>query len=126
MAEAFLRHFFSDYFEAYSAGSKPTTLNPYVVKVMEEIGISMKDHYSKSVTNLIGENFDYVVTVCDEAKESCPFFPGAKNYVHRSFPDPSEAKGTEEEILEFVRGVRDEIKNFIIEFFGPLKGEVNL
>ncbi len=121
-----MKHFFSDYFEAYSAGSKPTALNPYVVKVMEEIGISMKDHYSKNVTDFIGENFDYVVTVCDDAKESCPFFPGAKSYVHRSFPDPSEATGTEEEILEFVRGVRDEIKNFIIEFFGPLKGEVNL
>lgn len=120
MAEAFLNHLYPEKFQAFSAGTKPGSLNPYVVKVMEEIGVDMSGHRSKSVEEFIGENFDYVVTVCDQAKESCPFFPGAKEYLHQSFPDPSSFQGTEEEKLEFTRMVRDKIRAFVEEFFGKI------
>ncbi|MEO0235435.1 MAG: arsenate reductase ArsC [candidate division WOR-3 bacterium] len=118
MAEAFLRHLYPDKFEVYSAGTKPGSLNPIVVRVMEEIGIDMSSHYSKGIDGFVGMEFDYVVTVCDSAKESCPFFPGAKQYIHKSFPDPSNIPGSEEEKLEKIRGIRDSIREFIEEFFG--------
>jgi len=120
MAEAFLNYLYPEKFQAYSAGTKPGKLNPYVVKVMEEIGLDMSGHRSKSVEEFAGETFDYVVTVCDQARESCPFFPGAKEYIHKSFPDPSSFQGSEREKLEFTRKVRDEIKAFIEEFFGRM------
>lgn len=117
MAEAFLNHLYPHKYRAFSAGTKPGRLNPHVVKVMEEIGIDMSGHRSKSVEEFLGETFDYVVTVCDQAKESCPFFPGAKEYIHRSFPDPSSFEGTDEEKLEFTRKVRDMVKVFVEDFF---------
>ncbi len=115
-----MNHLYPDHFEAYSAGTKPTGLNPYVITVLNEIGIDISNHRSKSVGEFLGQSFDYVVTVCDSAMESCPFFPGAKNYLHKSFPDPSSIRGSEEEILNFTRAVRDDIKKFIVDFFGSM------
>jgi arsenate reductase len=86
------------------------------VKAMTEIGIDLSTHRSKSIEEFRGKNFDYVVTVCDQAREACPFFPGEKE-IYKSFPDPSDFKGTEAEILEKVRAVRDEIRDWIKQNF---------
>ena len=112
MAEAFLNKLCGDRYEAKSAGVTPTQINPYVAKVMSEIGIDLSAHRSKSILEFQGKIFNYVVTVCDSARENCPFFPG-KIEIDKSFPDPAAFKGTEEEILPKVRVVRDEIKNWV-------------
>ena len=117
MAEGFLNALYGDRYEGSSAGIEPAQVNPYAIKVMAEIGIDISKHRSKSVEDFRGKNFDYVVTVCDHAKEVCPFFPGEK-ILHRSFEDPSEFKGNEDEILEEVRRVRDEIKDWIEKTLG--------
>ena len=116
MAEAFLNKLYGDKYEAYSAGIEPKEINPYVVKAMAEIGIDISKQRSKSIKEFWGQNFDYVVTVCDNAKENCPFFPGEK-IIHKSFEDPSEFRGSEEEIMKKVRQVRDEIKEWIRKTF---------
>jgi len=116
MAEAFLNKLCGDRYEAKSAGITPTQINPYVVKAMAGIGIDLSTHRSKSILEFQGKTFDYVVTVCDAAREACPFFPGEKE-IHKSFPDPSTFKGTEEEILQKVRVVRDEIKDWVESTF---------
>ena len=112
MAEAFLNKLCGDRYKAKSAGITPTQINPYVVKVMTEIGIDLSTRRSKSILEFQGKTFDFVVTVCDAAREACPFFPGEKE-IHKSFPDPSAFKGSEEEILRKVRVVRDEIKKWV-------------
>ncbi|MGD9131523.1 MAG: arsenate reductase ArsC [Candidatus Bathyarchaeota archaeon] len=116
MAEAFLNALYGGRYEGYSAGVTPATVNPYVVKAMAEIGIDISGNRSKSIEEFRGENFDYVVTVCDGARESCPFFPGEK-IIHKGFEDPSKFAGSEEEILKQVRRVRNEIKEWIKETF---------
>ena len=116
MAEAFLNALCGDKCEAKSAGMTPTQINSYVAKVMAEIGIDLSTHRSKSILEFQGKTFDYVVTVCDTAREACPFFPGKKE-INKSFPDPSAFKGTENEILQKVRVVRDEIKNWVEKTF---------
>jgi len=116
MAEALLNALKGDRYEAYSAGIKPGEINPYAVKAMAETGIDISKHRSKSIEEFRGKSFDYVVTVCDLAKEACPFFPGER-ILHKDFKDPSEFKGTESEILEKVREVRDEIKDWIEKTF---------
>ena len=117
MAEGFLNALYRSIYEAHSAGIEPTSVNPHAIKVMAEIGIDISTHHSKSMEEFRGENFDYVVTVCDHAKEACPFFPG-EMILHKGFDDPSEFTGTEDEILEEVRRVRDEIKRWIEKTFG--------
>jgi len=116
MAEAFLNAFYNDKYEAYSAGTEPGELNPYVVKAMAEIGIDISKQRPKSLEEFRGQKFDYVVTVCNRAREACPFFPG-KVILHKGFDDPSKFKGSEDEILEKVRRVRDQIKNWIEKTF---------
>ena len=116
MAEAFLNSHYGDRYEAQSAGIEPTEITPYAIKVMEEIGIDITKYRSKSILEFRNENFDYVVTVCDHAKESCPFFPGEK-IIHEGFEDPSKFEGTEEEILAKTRRVRDEISAWIKKTF---------
>lgn len=113
LGEALLRHFYGDRFEAYSAGVEPGKLNPYVVMVMEEMGVDMSSHRAKNADEFKNAELDHIVTVCDNAKEICPFFAGGKNYYHESFPDPSTFTGSDEEILARVRQVRDEIKAWI-------------
>ena len=112
MAEALLTTLNGDKYEAYSAGIMATRINPYVVKAMAEIGIDISKNRSKSIEEFRGKNFNYVVTVCDSAKEACPFFPGEK-IVHKSFDDPAQVKGSEEEIMKQTRRVRDEIKEWL-------------
>lgn len=109
MAEGALRELAGDRFEAASAGTSPTQINPMAVRVMAEIGIDVSEQRSKSVVEMMGEQFDYVVTVCDHAREACPVFPGAARHLHWSFDDPASAEGSEEERLEVFRRVRDEI-----------------
>ena len=115
MAEGFVNTFFSDNFEAYSAGTEVAFVRPYAVKVMQEIDVDISKHRSKHLREFYGKDFDLVVTVCDNAKKICPVFPGAKRMIHQSFEDPSSAKGTEEEKLEVYRKVRDQIKNWLVE-----------
>lgn len=114
MAEGLLRHIAGDRFEVFSAGTRPAGLNPNAVAGMAEIGIDISKHRSKSVDEFAGEQFDYVITVCDSAKESCPIFPGAGNRIHQSFQDP--AAHTPDQQLPFFRSVRDEMTFWLKEF----------
>jgi arsenate reductase len=117
MAEAYLNKLYGEGYEAYSAGIEPAKINPYVVKVMAEINIDLSKARSKSIEEFRGEVFDYVVTVCDYAREVCPFFPG-EVILHKGLRDPSTFKGSEEEILDETRKIRDEIKEWLMETFG--------
>ena len=117
MAEALLNKLYGDKYEAYSAGVEPREINPYAIKAMAEVGIDISKQRSKSIKEFLGQKFDYVVTVCDYARENCPFFPG-EEIIHKSFEDPAEVEGSEEEIMERVRHVRDEIKKWIEVTFG--------
>lgn len=112
-AEGLLRSLYGDRYEVYSAGTQPTEVNPYAVKVMAEIDIDISGQDAKSVQKYLGEVFDYVVTVCDSAKEACPFFPGGKEFIHKGFEDPSQFTGGERETIEVFRWVRDDIKTWI-------------
>ena len=110
MAEGLLRHLAGDRFEAHSAGTEATHVRPLALRAMTEIGMDISRQGSKTLERYLRESFDYVVTVCDDANEACPVFPGAKERLHWSFPDPSRATGTEEERLAVFRAVRDEIR----------------
>ena len=105
MAEGFLRHHGDDAVEVYSAGSEPGRVHPLAIKVMAENGIDVSGADSKHLDQFIGQDFDYVITVCDHANESCPHFPGEPERIHWSFDDPSTVEGSEEERLEAFRHV---------------------
>lgn len=107
MAEAMLRAWAGERYEVHSAGTVATTVNPLAVAVMDELGIDLREQESKALERFLSEPFDLVVTVCDEARDSCPVFPGARRREHWSFEDPSAATGTEEERLVVFRRVRD-------------------
>lgn len=109
MAEGLLTAWGGDRFEAQSAGSETTEVRPLAVRAMAELGIDISDHRSKTTDAFSGQLFDYVVTVCDDAKEACPYFPGAIQRLNWSFDDPSSAAGSEAERLAVFRRVRDEI-----------------
>ena len=118
MAEAFLKHLAGDRFEAESAGLEPGKLNPYVVRAMAESGLDISRNPTKSVFDLAaaGRSYDLVVTVCSkEAAERCPVFPGRAERLHWPFADPSAFSGNDEEIMDKVRGVRDEIEKAVAE-----------
>ena len=112
LAEGYLRHFHGDVATVYSAGIETHGVNPRAIAVMKEDGIDISSHRSNHVDEYVHINFDLVLTVCDHASEQCPIFPGAVKRVHHNFPDPAKAKGTEEEVLNAFRSVRDEIKSF--------------
>ncbi len=118
MAEGFLKSFDSS-LEVYSAGTNPSSqIHPKAVEVMKELGIDISGNYTKNVTKYIDDPFDYVITVCDNAKETCPVFTGkVKKHLHISFEDPAKAEGTENEILSVFRMVRDKIKTEFFEFY---------
>lgn len=116
MAEALSNAYLSTNYKAYSAGTTATKVNPYVAKSLNEMGIDTSKLRSKSINEFKGKKFDVVVTVCDSAKEACPFFPG-KKVMHKSFTDPSKFTGTEEQIMQQVREVRDKIKEWITKTF---------
>jgi arsenate reductase (thioredoxin) len=109
MAEGLLRHLAGDSFEAHSAGTEATHVRPLAIRAMEEVGVDISGQESKTLERYLEEPFDYVITVCDDANEACPVFPGAKNRLHWSFEDPSRAEGSEEERLAVFRSVRDRI-----------------
>ncbi len=109
MAEGILRHYGSDKFEVFSAGTKPSKVNETAIKVMKEIGIDISGHRSKHVDEFLGQKVDYVISVCDNAKESCPIFPGGTVRLHWPFPDPPHEKEITEQVLNEFRKVRDMI-----------------
>jgi len=113
MAEGLLRYLAGDRFGAYSAGTEATRVRPLAIRVMEEIGIDISSQASKTLDRYLNEPFDYVITVCDEANEACPFFPGASTRLHWSLTDPSQAEGSQQERLAVFRRVRDELRNRI-------------
>ena len=107
MAEGLLRSFGEDRFEVFSAGTKPSTVRPEAIAAMSELGIDLSSHRSKHVRQFDGQQFDYVITVCDNANESCPIFPGETERIHWSVPDPAAVEGSETERLAAFRRVRD-------------------
>jgi arsenate reductase (thioredoxin) len=113
MAEGLLRHLAGDRLEAISAGTEATRVRPLAIRAMEEIGIDISGQESKTLDRYLQEPIDYVITVCDDANEACPFFPGAQNRLHWSFEDPSRVEGSEEERLAVFRAVRDRIRERI-------------
>jgi arsenate reductase (thioredoxin) len=116
MAEGLLRQMAGDRFEVFSAGTRPVGLNPNAVTAMAEIGIDIARSRSKSVDEFAGQQFDYVFTVCDNAKESCPIFPGAGKRLHHSFEDPAAAPIDQQAVI--FRKVRDQIAERLREFIG--------
>ena len=116
MAEGFLRQHAGDYFDIYSAGAEPTKLNPSAVEVMREIRIDISQQHAKGVDQFLGQNFQYIVRVCDKVREKCPVLPGAIWYLDWSFEDPAAARGTAAERLAAFRRVRDQIEEKILEF----------
>ena len=119
MAEGLLRHDAGDRFTVESAGTKPSHVRTEAIAVMKELGIDISGHRSKSVEEFARTEFDYVLTVCDNAKESCPVFPGHANRLHKNFEDPAAAEGTEAARLAVFRRVRDEIRDYLEGFPGP-------
>ncbi len=117
MAEGILRHDGGDEFEVESAGVKPGSVRPEAIQVMRELGIDISDHRSKSVDEFVGQEFDYVITVCDNANESCPVFPGKTRRIHQSFEDPPPPDvGSDEERMAIFRRVRNEIREWMRGF----------
>lgn len=116
--EGLLNHYGKGQITAQSAGTIPSVVNPFAIKVMAEIGIDISSHRSKSIEEFQGEQFDLVITVCDSAKESCPFFPG-KKVIHKSFEDPAALEGDEEEKTALFRTVRDEELKWIDSYIKP-------
>ena len=116
MAEGLLRHDAGDRFDVESAGTRATKVRPEAIAVMKEIGIDISSHRSKTIDEFAERSFDYVLTVCDNAREACPIFPGHGNRLHHSFDDPASASGSDEECLPAFRRVRDEIRAYLRSF----------
>ncbi|MBX3163736.1 MAG: arsenate reductase ArsC [Bacteroidetes bacterium] len=116
MVEGYLRHFVNDKAEVYSAGVEVHGVNPKAVEAMKEDGIDISHHTSNHIDEYQNIDFDFVITVCDNAKERCPYFPSKAKKIHHNFPDPAKAMGTEEEIKQQFRAVRKMIKKYSEEF----------
>jgi len=116
MAEGYLRAKYGDRFEVFSAGTKQAHVSVRAIQVMKEIGIDISTHRSKTIDALRGESFDIAITLCDNANRICPIVPGAKKTIHHGFTDPHRTAGTDAEILEGYRRVRDEIAQWIDQF----------
>ena len=113
MAEGLLRHDAGERFEVHSAGTRPSSVRPEAIAVMRELGIDISGQRTKHVDEFDGQPFDYVITVCDNARESCPMLPGAAKRMHHSFDDPASLTGSEEERLAIFRRVRDELRAYL-------------
>ncbi len=118
MAEGLVKEKFGERYIAFSAGTHPSSVNPYAIKVMTEIGIDISKHTSNNLTEFLEQEIDYIITVCDRAQESCPIFPGGKNFIHKSFENPVDITGSEEDILDGFRRVRDKIREWVLKQFG--------
>lgn len=116
MAEGLLRHKAGDRFDVFSAGTQPSKVRQEAIDVMRELGIDISGHRSKSVDEFLGQPFDYVITVCDNAKESCPVFPGEAMRIHWSFQDPAAVGGSEEQRKAAFRRIRDQIRERLEAF----------
>lgn len=116
IAEGYLRSFAKDKAEIYSAGIETHGVNPRAIAVMKEDGVNISNHTSNNVDEYMGINFDFVITVCDNAKENCPYFPSKAIKFHYNFPDPAKVKGNDVEVMNEFRRVRDLIKNYCLEF----------
>ena len=116
IAEGLLRHYYGEDFEVESAGTRATLVRPEAIQVMKELGIDISSHRSKTVDEFANRTFDHVLTVCDNAKESCPVYPGHSNRIHHSFVDPAAVRGSENERLTAFRKVRDDIRAYLIDF----------
>ena len=116
MAEGWIRQFAKDKVEVYSAGTHPEPVNSVAIKVMQSLCVDISQHQSNLIDEYLNLDFDYVITVCDTAKELCPTFPSAGKVIHKSFPDPAKAKGTDEEVLAVYTKVRDMLNSFCKEF----------
>ena len=116
IAEGLLRHDAGDRFDVTSAGVDPTQVRPLAIRAMNEIGIDISSHRSKSVDEFEGQDFDYVITVCDKANQQCPMFPGNTQRIHWSIEDPAAAVGSDEEQLKVFQRVRDELREKLNEF----------
>lgn len=116
IAEAYLRHYAGDKADIYSAGVETHGVNPRAIATMKEDGIDISGHSSNNITEYRDLHFDYVITVCDNAKERCPFFPSNAQKFHQNFPDPAKAVGSEAEIMEQFAAVRLQIKRFSYDF----------
>ena len=120
IAHGYLEHFGKDKLEVYSAGIETHGVNPKAMSIMKEDGIDISKHTSNNVTEYQHLEFDYVITVCDNAKERCPYFPAKVKVLHHNFPDPAKAKGTESEIMNEFHRVRDLIKEYCFKFVAEL------
>ena len=116
MAEGLLRHDAGQHFDVESAGTKPGFVRPEAIAAMRELGIDISGHRSKHVNQFEGQRFNYVITVCDNAKEACPVFFGAVTRLHHSLDDPAAITGAEEERLAVYRRVRDQLRSYLVEF----------
>ncbi len=116
LAEGFLRHFSGDKAEIYSAGVETHGVNPKAIQVMAEDGIDISGHTSNNIIEYKDIDFDYVITVCDNAKERCPYFPTKAQKFHYNFPDPAKATGTDEQVMDEFRRVREMIKKYSCDF----------
>ena len=119
MGEGLFRREGGESYEVFSAGTKPSHVRPEAIAVMREIGIDISGHRSKSVDEFAGQSFDYVVTVCDNARDNCPIFPGAGERIHWSLEDPAAVQGSEGERLAAFRRIRDQIQEHVKKFLRP-------
>jgi len=116
IAEGYLRYFAGDKAEIYSAGVETHGVNPKAIATMQEDGIDISSHTSNNINEYSNIDFDFVITVCDNARERCPFFPSTAKKFHQNFPDPAKATGTQEEIKEQFRSVRQQVKDYCKKF----------
>jgi arsenate reductase (thioredoxin) len=116
MAEGLMRHLRGDDFEVYSAGVEPKSVHPKAVQAMQEIGIDISGQKSKHIDELPDREFDHIITLCDHAAQNCPVFLGKGMRLHHGFSDPAAVQGSEQDVLEAFRKVRDELKQFILRF----------
>jgi arsenate reductase len=123
MAEGLVNALYAVRFQAVSGGVEPTLVHPAAIRAMAEIGIDISSHRSKSINEFMDQPFDTVVMVCDDSQTGCPFFPGGKEYIPHAFDDPAACTGTDEEIMNCFRRIRDEIRAWIEETFIRAKPE---
>lgn len=117
MAEGLLRDIYGDRYDVFSAGVNPTFVAPEAILALDEVGVDIKGQRSKGIDEFKDVEFDYVITVCDKARETCPFFPGAKNYIHKSFREPSRVCEADEPLVEGYKRVRNDIKKWLEKTF---------
>ncbi|HET7560433.1 MAG TPA: arsenate reductase ArsC [Limnochordia bacterium] len=121
MAEGWARALHSETIEAVSAGTKPSRVNPLAIAVMQEVGVDISTQRAKGVDAFLEQEFDYVITLCGDANETCPIFAGAAKRVHAGFPDPAQATGSPDEVKQAFRNVRDQIRAFVAGMPGSIE-----